>query len=143
MLQVVSATTATSTTIASTNYTDTNLSVSITPSSATSKVLIIATQATYSERSTNQTGASIQLVRDATAILSGATNGESLYYYSDGAGTSNLGAYQNMVFLDSPNTTSATTYKMQMRSASTANSGKAIAQVNGSTSSIVALEIGA
>ena len=143
VLQAVSATTSTSTTIASTTYTDTTLTVTITPSAATSKVLVFATQATYSDRATNQTGASIQLVRDATAILSGATNGEGLYYYSDGASSAQLGAYQNMVFLDSPNTTSATTYKVQMKSASTANSGKAIAQINGATSSIVCLEIGA
>jgi hypothetical protein len=141
VLQVVSATTTTATTIASTSFTDTTLTASITPSSATSKVLVLVQQASYSDRQTNQTGLGLQLVRTSTNILT--TDGELFYMQAAGATSTILAGYQTLNYLDSPNTTSATTYKTQMRAASTSNSGKAIAQVNSNPSSIVLLEIGA
>ena len=49
VLQVVQATYSTATTIASTTYTDTGLSLSITPSDATSKILVIANIAGQAE----------------------------------------------------------------------------------------------
>jgi len=53
VLQVVYGSTSTSTTVSSTTYTDTTLSATITPSSATSKVLVLVSQIQYSERSTD------------------------------------------------------------------------------------------
>jgi hypothetical protein len=121
VLQVVSATYSTSTTIASTTFTDTGLSVSITPSAATSKILVLVQQACYSDRQTNQSGLGLQLVRAATNILT--TGGELFYFFATGATATGLSGYQTLTYLDSPSTTSATTYKMQMKAASTSNSG--------------------
>ena len=51
VLQVVSATTGTSTTISSTTYTDTTLTATITPSATSSKVLVLVSQQFYLTRS--------------------------------------------------------------------------------------------
>lgn len=141
VLQVVSATYSTSTTIASTSFTDTGLSVTITPSAATSKILVLVSQAAFADRGTNQAGAALQLVRDATNILT--TDAEHHYIAAVGATSVVLSTYETITYLDSPSTTSATTYKMQMKVASTANSGVVIAQRQSTPSSIVLLEIGA
>ena len=141
VLQVVSATYSTATTIASTTFTDTGLSATITPSAASSKVLVLVQQASYMDRSAGSQGLGLQLVRAATNIVT--TDGELFTIGATGATVVILGGYQTLNYLDSPSTTSATTYKMQMKAATTANSGKAIAQVNSNPSSIVLLEIGA
>jgi hypothetical protein len=100
----------------STSFVDiTNYSVTITPTSETSKVLVLA-HLTYS----NSSGANItyiNLVRNSTNILEG-TSGTAGRQVTLTAGiqtaTSSImnGA---VVFLDSPSTTSATTYKFQMK----------------------------
>lgn len=141
VLQVVSATYSTSVTIASTSFTDTGLSASITPSSATSKILVLVQQASYTDRSADQIGLGLQLVRAATNIVT--TDGELFYSSPEAVIANKLGGYQTLTYLDSPNTTSATIYKMQMKSRTTSNSGRAIAQIGSNPSSIVLLEIGA
>ena len=141
VLQVVSATYSTSTTVASTTFTDTGLSLSITPSSATSKVLVLVSQNVFAERSTNQAGAGLRLVRASTNIFT--TTGEVHYIAAVGATVVNLGSYETIAYLDSPSTTSATTYKMQINAANASNSGVAIAQRDSNPSSIILLEIGA
>lgn len=100
----------------STTYTDlTGLSVSITPSATSSKILVVANTAMALS---NNSIVTAQLVRDSTAI-----------YLGDAAGTRIRASYGTqltpadqllqgtMIFLDSPNTTSATTYKVQVRTA--------------------------
>ena len=141
VLQVVNATYNTSTTVASTTFADTGLSLSITPSAATSKILVLAEQSTYNE-STNQATQvlEIRLLRDATSIQ----DFKGVSYVNIGStGGSNLLVRAPISYLDSPNTTSATTYKIQGRVASTANSAQAIFQVTSSVSTITLLEIGA
>ncbi len=141
VLQVVNATYNTSTTVASTTFADTGLSLSITPSAASSKILVFAEQSTYNE-STNQATAvlEIRLLRDATSIQ----DFKGVSYVNIGAtGGSNLLVRAPISYLDSPNTTSSVTYKMQGRVASTANSAQAIFQVSSSVSTITLLEIGA
>ena len=88
----------------------TDLSVSITPSAASSTVLVFGT----AQISGNSDGI-IRLVRDATAIgvgTSGTTNGFAMTSptYNNAMFTSTV------TFLDSPATTSATTYKLQLQS---------------------------
>ena len=139
VLQVVSATTATTATITTSTFADTNLSVTITPTSATSKILVMASQTNYS----NNAGVSLyvkgRLVRGSTSIY------ENQYVSGFGVpnatGTMESIGFYSPVYLDSPATTSATTYKTQlaMQSAGTvvANFGTP------GTSSIVVMEIGA
>ena len=141
VLQVVNATYNTSTTVASTTFADTGLSLSITPSAASSKILVFAEQSTYNESTNNATQVlEIRLLRDATSIQ----DFKGVNYVNIGStGGSNLLVRAPISYLDSPNTTSATTYKIQGRVASTANSAQAIFQVSSSVSTITLLEIGA
>lgn len=117
VLQVVSTTKTDTFTLAtgSTTFTDvTGLSASITPSSASNKVLVF-----FSINVSND-GASIlqsRLMRDSTAIAIGDTRGSrqraTIGNYN---GVGNSAHIQTMAqsFLDSPSTTSATTYKIQI-----------------------------
>jgi hypothetical protein len=134
--QVVSATYSTSTSTTSTSFVDTGLSVSITPTSASSNVLVIVSQ--WFEKTTGNVGnaVNVTLFRGATELAPG---GKGAYFYSDS--NTRLRSAVPILFLDSPATTSATTYKTQF--ASNVSGQTATAQVDGYTSSIVLLEIGA
>jgi len=136
VLQVVMGSTATATTTTSSSYQDTGLTVSITPSSATSKVLIIVSQQGMQKPASNsQDGIDLQLLRGATALETiclslGYTNSVVVNTLSASSG-----------YLDSPATTSSTTYKTQFKSQ---NGGNTVSvQTNSTNSTIIALEIGA
>jgi hypothetical protein len=141
VLQVISGSTTTETTIASTTLTDTNLSATITPSLATSKILILVSQVAEIRRDTNQAGGGFAILRGATNIYDASNL--SLRTFVDGTTTLLQRTISSLVHLDSPNTTSATTYKTQAKSSSTANSGVIVAQVASQPSTIILLEIGA
>lgn len=149
VLQVVSGTTSTQTTIASTSLTDTGLSVSITPTATTSKVLIIVSQ--YFRLNETTTGRVIGI----GALLRGSTNitivgSQNINFAELGIQTSStfntpnldVGGTWGIVYLDSPNTTSATTYKTQA-SLNDTTSRNLWMNTGGSPSYIMALEIGA
>ena len=127
----------------------TGMSAAITPSSTSSKILVISSvsvgQGHYAYH---------RIVRGGTAIFSGSSGTYACSHggYSGGAseGEHYYGSWTHpIVFLDSPSTTSATTYTYQMR---TNSSGHAVL-VNRSNSndsnspfgasSITLLEIGA
>ncbi len=117
IIQVVSAVKTDTFSTSSTSFTDvTGLSASITPSSSSNKVLFLYTT-NYSHK---QSYAHFQLVRGSTAIFIGdaaSSRGRSTF----GAwlpNSSDIEYEANVVsgsFLDSPSTTSSTTYKIQMR----------------------------
>ena len=143
VLQVVSATYSTATSSTSETYADTGLTASITPSSATSKVLILTSQQLYVVRSSDEVGGCIRIMRDATSIYDPFGNRGApfqLVYSSSQNGAAGIVSYS---YLDSPSTTSATTYKTQLRVKNAANSSTATVQENSSPSSIILLEIGA
>jgi hypothetical protein len=149
VLQVVSATTSTSTTIASTTFTDTTLTASITPTAATSKILILTTQQMTTERGIGQyaQAGGIKLLRGATVVYTPATIG-FLQYNTDWQGSGEVGKLRGLVslsYLDSPATTSATTYKTQGAVVDTSNNGQVKFQHGGADSvgSIILMEIGA
>jgi hypothetical protein len=112
--QVVSTAKTDSFSSSATAYTDiTGLSVSITPTLATSKVLVLVSfQATLS----GDISGNYRLVRDSTAIFIGDTAGSrtraTSYNYVNTLGGYQFGTF-SPIFLDSPATTSATTYKVQ------------------------------
>jgi hypothetical protein len=140
VLQVIQATTTTSTTIASTTYTDTTLSATITPTLATSKILVFVNQRLRIERVSDQQNGSSRLMRDATAIY---TQEFATQLQATGASGVVLGGYNNANYLDSPATTSAITYKTQGKVGFTTSSGQIVFQENSSISSIILMEIGA
>jgi hypothetical protein len=119
VLQVVSATTSTQVSISGTTYTDSGLSASITPTSATSKILVLVNQSTINiGSSTNIVASGVRLLRNSTAILEPYTDGTGpLEPYIEVIGASQLynSFRHNINFLDSPATTSSVTYKTQGR----------------------------
>jgi hypothetical protein len=121
VLQVVSTSKTNTFSVSSSTYTDvTDLSVSITPSSASNKILVLC----YLNGSSNQAVGSIvtRLVRGSTAISVGDASGSRIQGSSDQTvADSNHQSNMNIKFLDSPATTSATTYKIQIRGDSTGN----------------------
>jgi hypothetical protein len=143
VLQVVAATYSTVTTVASLTYTDTGLTATITPSSASSKVLVLASQSAYSSREATESGGMIKLVRGATDIWNQDNTNSSYSALATNAGVVSLALFLPVSYLDSPNTTSATAYKIQGRSMFTSNSGQAKFQIDSNVSSIILLEIGA
>ena len=150
VLQVVAATTSTEKSIASTSFTDTNLTVTITPSSASSKILILSSQQVYMSSGTAEfTNSGYRLVRGATpdVILnySGDYDQATAIYVETLSNPKNVGGtfWVPITYLDSPATTSAITYKTQIKMSSTASSRVTLTQQANCTSSIIALEIGA
>jgi len=140
VLQVVSTTYSTATTIASTSFTDTGLSLSITPSSTSSKILVLSDLNLTTKRNSPSTGFNTyaQIVRGSTAVY------ETHVQEIDGSSTGpRLGGRTNLLYLDSPSTTSATTYKIQVSCGSTSNSQESYAQYLSKPSSLILLEIGA
>ena len=113
VLQVVSTAKTDTFTTSSLSYTDvTGLSVSITPSSASNKILILAKVSVGINTGTNRAG--ILLKRDSTDIFKGDVAG-SRTYASSAVRSSDSADIEDVsiVFLDSPATTSSTTYKIQ------------------------------
>lgn len=112
-LQVVSTNKTDTFTTTSTSYVDiTGLSASITPQASTNKVLIIVTLSVGDDPA-NTTSVS-RLMRDATAIDVGDAAGSRIQASGTSKAVSTATqATQAYVFLDSPATTSATTYKVQ------------------------------
>jgi len=121
VLQVVNSVKTTTQSTTSSSYVDiTDLSVTITPTSATSKILVMARINHIGESAAN--GAFVNLVRGATTIVDSTAGGLTDTYNawaSGGAGGMSNNDRKitacSLDYLDSPNTTSATTYKMQMR----------------------------
>ena len=134
VLQVVQATYATEVTNNTTTFADTGLSVSITPSSATSKVLIMGYINFEKSVGSSDNAAYFKLVRASTDILQSYILG-----YMNSAVRLILPFATH--YLDSPATTSATAYKFQI--ANFTNNAKVTANTGNSTSVIIAMEIGA
>ena len=127
ILQVVSTTlttpVSTSVTTAGTFYDVSGLSATITPSSASNKIMVI-TQISHAARTTSSVGSTpiLRLMRDSTPIAVGDTSGSRTsasanQYFNDG------GLMQNpsIQILDSPATTSAVTYKIQVSATVSSN----------------------
>ena len=139
VLQVVYATTTTDTTIASTSFATTTLTATITPTLNTSKVMILCSSMSGGSRATIFNGTQMRLVRGATAIF---TN-NNFWHRVDGASALQYSFPVAVNYLDSPATTSATTYTLQGAGKYTTDSGCAQFQYDNAPSTIMLLEIGA
>jgi len=128
VIQVLGATDSTSRSTTSTSFaTGSNtLSVTITPSSASNKIFVIVTTQGQGDGAVNCFGT---IFRGATNL--GPTNGLQRI-------DQNIGGALAMSFLDSPSTTSATTYQVYMRAAA---AGTATINVDGNRGSITCFEI--
>ena len=137
VVQVVHNTTNTLTTISSGTYADTSLTASITPTSTSNKILVIVTAHFRLQANGNSdSGAGWKLLRGTTAIRTTATSFNN-YVYTGSAGI-DLRGTESFSHLDSPSTTSATTYKVQ---GSRYGSQIFSAQANNNLSEILLMEI--
>jgi hypothetical protein len=137
VLQVVFAEYSTLVSNSTTTFADTGLTATITPSSATSKILVfVAQNGGRKSNGNSENSIGIRLVRGATTINTFARDAG----YT-GTAINNYIPTLACIHLDSPATTSATTYK------TTFNNGTAAATVDlqqgGITSTITLMEIGA
>jgi len=114
ILQVVSTTKTDTFTMTSTSFTDvTGLSVNVTPRETASKILIIATVQVGGAVSGSDPF--LRLMRGSTAICIGDAAGSRIQSTSGNGPQRTVGMATNAFhFLDSPSTTSSTTYKVQM-----------------------------
>jgi hypothetical protein len=135
VLQVVNASTSTNVNQTTTTLIDTGLTATITPSSASNKILVTVFQNGVA-KNTQSTFERINLYRGATLLysLEGAVgvNGTTNPNYIGTVGTT---------YLDSPATTSATTYKTQFNNEG--GTGTTSVQINSATSTITLMEIAA
>ena len=117
--QIVTATTTSSTAAtAGAGFVDVSgLSVTITPTLSTSKIFITTSFVVVGSGTSYQSG-SVRLMRNSTSITEPIIG----TYYPSGAST-NLANYVpfSLQYVDSPATTSATTYKMQINNVLSAN----------------------
>jgi hypothetical protein len=134
VLQVVSATYSTQTTSTSGSYADTGITATITPTSATSKILCMVTHGDVT-KSAADTWTSIRLLRAGATVMQ-----PNLYLLNTSSSAVTGGASQTTIYLDSPATTSATIYKTQF---ATAGIGTITLFASNTTGSIILMEIAA
>ena len=111
ILQVVSATTVTATNATSSSYIDTALSATITPSATTSKVLIHISLGSLRSNSSSSV-AQVGIYTPNAAGTQVVSNVAETYQNEN----VNIRTNAGIVHLHSPNTTSATTYTVTLRS---------------------------
>jgi hypothetical protein len=133
VLQVVSGSTNSETANSSTNtYTDMGLSLSITPTSSTSKILVITSQAGNTVGDPDKV--SVRLMRNTTELYA------CMQQVTTGLGTSDHRAITyDISYVDSPSTTSSVTYKPQFRKES--SSGRLDVQKDNNNGHITLIEI--
>jgi len=135
VVKVVGATTSTQVSTTSASYVDSGLTVTITPSSASNKVLILVSSCFETYRAGASCIGYAALLRGASLITSDAANlGINI---GTSAETETYTQF-NLSYLDSPATTSATTYKVQVKGLS----GTRVKTNSGNTiGSIIAIEV--
>ena len=104
VLQVLSTTQGAYATSTSSTYVDTGISQTITPSSTSSKIFVLISACIGNANSAKNNN--VRIMRDSTELVSFSR------VMFNGAGHSS--AQQIFTYLDSPSTTSAVSYKLQM-----------------------------
>ena len=133
VVQIVTTTTSTGASSTSTSYADTNLTASITPTSASNSILVFVNHA-GTRKGGGDTGVGLRLVRGSTTLATFETTAG----FTGNTNFNQIGAASYM-HLDSPATTSSTTYKTQFNNLNAA--GTTVVQVDNAISSIVLMEV--
>ena len=115
VLQVVQATYSTATSTTSTSFVTTNLSASITPSSSTSTILILINMGDVGSLNSGggTNGAAFGLYRGASAVVSNLSS--QIAFNAVNANNLTICGFSS-TYLDSPATTSSTTYTVYFKS---------------------------
>jgi len=135
VLQVVNVTYGTFTTFTTSTFVDSGLSASITPSNSTSKILVEVFLAGCGKTGTDSAFVA-KLVRGSTTI----TNMEGNAGSTNSSATNSIGTVA-ISYLDSPATTSSTTYKVQCLSASNASSTRINDYYSGTNPSVCTMTL--
>ena len=145
VLQAVTATSTSATFAYNTTFIDSGLSASITPSATSSKILVFVTQHFIVRRSSSAFGGSITLYRGSTKLTNDINGSDPYKIHMNITGASYVEQQNdfNTTYLDSPNTTSATTYKTMIGAAYGNNSALMGVSNDGTASYMTLLEIGA
>jgi len=144
VLQVVQGTASGYIAITSSNtYSDANLSLAITPTVNTSKVLVFVNQqlALYTSTAAQPNGGYMKILRGSTDIWTGSSTQPTIGQQE----AVNGGPYAiaSMIYLDSPATTSSTTYKTQWKQITNAYDHTLYMNYGTFQSTITLMEIGA
>ena len=136
VLQVVNATYGTLVSSSSSTFADTGLTATITPTSSTSKILVIVSQNGNLKGGANNTRTGLKLFRGATDLVTW-----EVFANWNNTIVLSASATSGLEYLDSPGTTSATTYKTQFNSQD--NLASVSVQGGSSVSTITLMEIAA
>ena len=144
VLQVVQGTASGYIAITSSNtYSDANLSVSITPTVNTSKILIFVNQqlSLYTSTAAQPNGGYMRILRGSTDIWTGSATQPTIGQQE--AANGGPFAIASMTYLDSPATTSSTTYKTQWKQITNSYDHTLYMNYGTFQSTITLMEIGA
>ena len=134
--QVVNATYSTQAANSSTSHTDSGLTASITPSATSSKIYVVAMLSCGVSRNNAESYLNLDLVRDSTIIYTQGS--QNFGGYIGGSNAYQHYAIQTVSFVDSPNTTSSTAYKITFANS---GGGTAYTQYQTTPSTMVLMEI--
>jgi hypothetical protein len=138
ILQVVNSAYNTQTANSTGSYAATGVTATITPTSATSKILVMVTGGDAATTS-NSSGVQTELRRNSTSLATFAVQGP---VYIGSGGSFFIGTGPSINYLDSPATTSATTYATYFKPQGGAGA-TATVQRDGTTSTITLMEVAA
>ena len=138
VLQVVSAVYSTETTTSFTTFTSTGLSASITPSSASNKILVIHSGTGGSNGTVVNNSNEFTIFRGTTSGTNLGSSEGLLTTYTDAVSTFRVFGNLSMIVLDSPSTTSPQTYTVAMKSIT---GQTAVAQKFNIPSTLILMEI--
>ncbi len=134
IVQIVTGTTSTAVTNATTTYTDSGLTATITPTSTSNRILVLFQHGSTAKNATASVNMQVNFLRGATSI--GYI--ETMYI---GSGVDAQLAGPSLIVYDNPATTSATTYKSQIKLAGAG--GNCTMQSTSTTSNLILIEVAA
>ena len=133
VLQVVNASTTTSTVTTSSSYTNTSLTTSITPLFSTSKILVLVS-GTLQTQADNRTAGALGITRNGTLVF------DDQRAIDDGVNANvAICTRANIVYLDAPASTSAQTYYVQVARSVTAGTSYSVNFPNSSSIATITL----
>jgi hypothetical protein len=142
VLQVVNVSYGTPASQTSATYVDTGLTATITPKFASSKILVMVVQnGSDKQADASANGITIQLLRNSTIIPNTPSAWFANYVGYTASSLRLISGSACINYLDSPATTSATTYKTQY--ANTSSGGNVSVQSNNNISTMTLMEIAA
>ena len=138
IIQIVSASQTSTFATSSTSFVDvTNATLNITPTSSSSKIYVTMQGGRFGMYSNAGYYSEVQVLRDSTVIASTQPSNRG----SNNNGNANGCAALSK--LDSPNTTSQITYKVQVKSSSSSGSVNVVGTQSGAILTITAMEVSA